>query len=135
MTDCIFCKIISGELPCFKIYEDDYVLAFLDIHPVSRGHTIVIPKSHATNIFDILPNDWMHVCETARILATTLETSLGSDGINLMMNNRQNAGQVVDHPHVHLIPRYKNDGLKHWPSARYEDGDAEQVLKTVITKK
>ncbi len=115
MSTCIFCKIVAGELPSFKIYEDEHTLAFLDIHPVSTGHTLVIPKNHAGNIFEISAEDWSHVQETVRKTALAIEKSLSADGINLNMNNREHAGQVVDHAHVHLIPRYKGDGLKLWP--------------------
>lgn len=115
MSTCIFCKIVAGELPSFKVYEDEHALAFLDIHPVSTGHTLVIPKNHAGNIFEISAEDWSHVQETVRKTALAIEKSLSSDGINLNMNNREHAGQVVDHAHVHLIPRYKGDGLKLWP--------------------
>ena len=131
MNDCLFCKIVRGELPSYKVYEDDDTLAFLDIHPVAKGHTLVVPKNHSTNIFDISSEDWGRVSETARKVAIALESSLAADGVNLMMNNREHAGQVIEHPHVHLIPRFKGDGLKLWPHGSYKEGEAEKVAQKI----
>lgn len=134
MKDTIFAKIISGDVPCFKIYEDERTLTFLDINPVARGHTLVIPKhTEANNIFDISPEDWSAVSETVRIVAIALEQALDADGVNLIMNNRENAGQVIFHPHVHLIPRFKNDGLRHWPHGSYKASEAEVVQQKIIS--
>ena len=115
MPDCIFCKIARGEIPSFNVYEDEATLAFLDIQPVHPGHVLVIPKGHAGNIFEISPDDWALVQETVRKVAIAVEYATGADGVNLLMNNREHAGQIVDHAHVHLIPRFKNDGLNKWP--------------------
>lgn len=131
MSDCVFCKIIRGELPSYKVYEDDTTLAFLDIHPVSPGHTLVAPKRHSHNIFDIAPEDWLAVSETVRALAIAIEKALAADGVNIAMNNREHAGQVVDHPHVHIIPRFKGDGLKLMPQRTYSDGEAEPVAEKI----
>jgi len=133
MENCIFCKIVRGEIPSFKVYEDDETIAFLDIHPVAPGHTLVVPKAHATNIFDISAESWGAVAETARKVAIALEQAVESDGVNLMMNNREHAGQVVEHPHVHLIPRRKGDGLKLWPHGAYKEGEAEIVQEKIHT--
>lgn len=129
--DCIFCKIVRGEIPSFKVYEDDATIAFLDIHPVAPGHTLVVPKVHATNIFDISAESWAAVAETTRKVAIAIEDSLESDGVNLMMNNREHAGQVVEHPHMHLIPRYRGDGLRLWPHGAYKEGEAERVKEKI----
>jgi len=126
MPDCIFCKIVRGELSSYKIYEDDATLAFLDIQPVNAGHTLVIPKKHSTNIFDIVPEDWQAVAETVRKIAIAIEKT-GADGVNIGMNNREHAGQVVHHPHVHVIPRFKGDGLKLMPQRSYKEGEAEET--------
>lgn len=127
MQDCLFCKIVRGEVPSFKVYEDSDTLAFLDIHPVAPGHTLVVPKVHSTNIFDISSESWSAVTETTRKIAIAIEASLGTDGVNLMMNNREHAGQVVDHPHMHLIPRHKGDGFKLWAHGTYGNSEAEDV--------
>ncbi len=131
MFECIFCKIVRGELPKYKIYEDDNALAFLDIHPVSPGHTLVIPKEHAGNIFEISPEHWGFVQEAVRKVAIALENTMEANGVNLMMNNREHAGQVVDHAHVHVIPRFKGDNLKLWPHKDYEDQVAEKIATKV----
>ena len=131
MPDCIFCKIVRGELPSYKVYEDDKTIAFLDIHPVNAGHTLVVPKAHATNIFDILKEDWVAVAETVRVLSIAIEKGVGADGINIAINNREHAGQVVDHPHVHIIPRFKGDGLKLMPQRTYKEKEAEATAEKI----
>lgn len=133
MSDCIFCKIVAADLPSFKVYEDAHTLAFLDIFPVNKGHVLVIPKSHAGNIFEISAEAWAQVQETVRKVAAGLEKSLSADGVNLMMNNREHAGQVVHHAHVHLIPRFKGDGLKLWPHGKYAEGEADSVAEKIRT--
>ena len=103
--DCIFCKIIKGEIPCYKVYEDDIVLAFLDINPSSDGHTLVIPKTHYTDVTDI-PNDVIsHIFDVTRIIKKKLEDKLGIDGLTLIQNN--GVVQEVKHFHMHLKPYYK----------------------------
>ena len=128
---CIFCKIIRGELPSYKVYEDEHTLAFLDIKPVNAGHTLVVPKKHSHNIFDIAPEDWAALTEAARVISIAIEKALGADGVNIAMNNREHAGQVVDHPHLHIIPRFKGDGLKLMPQRNYSEGEAEPVAEKI----
>ena len=128
---CIFCKIIRGELPSFKVYEDEKTIAFLDIRPVNAGHTLVAPKQHSHNIFDIAPEDWAATAETVRRVAIAVEKGLQADGVNIAMNNREHAGQVVDHSHVHIIPRFKGDGLKLMPQRSYETGEAEESAEKI----
>jgi histidine triad (HIT) family protein len=133
MQDCVFCKIIRDELPSSKIYEDDRTLAFLDIHPVNPGHTLVIPKNAAVrNIFDIPTDDWLAMTTVVHTLASAIESALSADGVNIMMNNREHAGQVVDHPHIHIIPRFKGDGLTHWTHREYAHGEATTVQTKII---
>ncbi len=131
MPDCIFCNIIRGEIPSYKVYEDESVLAFLDIHPVNQGHMLVIPKTHARNVFDISADDWTAVMKVVHALAGKIEKAVGADGINLAMNNREHAGQVVDHAHVHIIPRFKGDGIRLMPGHAYKEGEVDAVLKKV----
>lgn len=113
------------------MYEDEHTLAFLDIHPVTRGHTLVVPKLHATNIFDISPESWAHVTEAVRVIAPQLEEALNANGINLMMNNREHAGQVIKHPHIHVIPRFTGDDLPHWHGGNYKDDEAQEVVDLI----
>lgn len=105
--DCIFCKIIKGEIPCYKVYEDDLVLAFLDVNPKTNGHTLIIPKQHTLDLTSIDNNTLLHIMEVARKLSKILEEKLDSVGITLVQNN--GAPQEVKHFHLHLIPAYKKE--------------------------
>jgi histidine triad (HIT) family protein len=132
MNDCVFCKIVSGDIPSYKVYETEETLAILDINPVAKGHVLVIPKgSDSSNIFDISADEWAAVMETVRVVAIALEKALNADGINLRMNNREHAGQDVFHPHMHIIPRFKGDGLKQWPPGKYAQGEADVVKEKI----
>lgn len=106
MSDCLFCKIVSGEIPSSKVYEDDQVLAFLDITQVTKGHTLVIPKAHFRNILDL--TDQAAAALFARVpkIARHLQKQLGASGVNLINNNETTAGQTVFHTHLHLLPRF-----------------------------
>lgn len=122
MNECLFCKIVNGGIPCEKVYEDTDVLAFLDIHPINRGHTLVIPKQHANNIYDIPEEGFEQLMRHVHRLAPTIKEAVDADGINIGMNNDGAAGQLVFHAHVHIIPRFTNDGFRHWHGAPYTDG-------------
>ena len=106
---CIFCSIVNGDIPSNKIYEDDMVIAFLDINSTSYGHTLVVPKKHCDSFLDCEEEVRDHVFKVAQQLANTLEEKLHCDGINILSNIHEAAGQSVSHFHVHLIPRYKDD--------------------------
>lgn len=106
---CIFCDIAAGKIPSHTVYEDEKVLAFLDVNPTSVGHTLVIPKRHFSSFLDCDPEDLSHLFCVAQTLANILEEKLGCDGINILTNVHEAAGQSVEHFHVHLIPRYKDD--------------------------
>jgi histidine triad (HIT) family protein len=109
--ECIFCKIINGEIPAFKIYEDENTLAFLDINPRSYGHTLVIPKRHYED-FESLPNDEITALfTTVKNIITLLSKKLDVPGFNIAINNGEVAGQVIPHIHVHIIPRYGTDNI------------------------
>jgi histidine triad (HIT) family protein len=111
----IFSRIVAGEIPAVRIYEDDQTLAFLDIGPASRGHSLVIPKAESADLFDTPPETLAAVMRTAQRVARALKEVLGCDGMNLIQNNGSAAGQTVFHLHVHLIPRWEGDGaLKLW---------------------
>jgi len=131
MSDCIFCKIIAGEILCFKVYEDSDVLAFLDIKPATKGHTLVIPKQHAQDIFDIQGEALERVSIVAKKLSARLKEVLGVDGIRLSQSNGHAAGQEVMHFHLHVIPRYENDGLGHNPiqTLQLPQADFEELKK------
>lgn len=127
----IFTKILSREISAEIIYEDDDTLAFLDIAPNNPGHTLVIPKKPSRNLLDIESDSWSKVMETVRRLAPVVKDAVDADGINLMMNNEPVAGQMVFHTHVHIIPRFKDDGYKHWGSKPYADGEIKEVAQAI----
>ena len=110
-NDCIFCAIAAGEIPSFKVYEDDLVLAYLDINPFSKGHTLVIPKAHTTGLLDT--DDAVLAAVVARVkkVAAHLRAALPCDGFNILQNNGEAAGQTVRHLHFHIIPRYAGEPL------------------------
>jgi histidine triad (HIT) family protein len=105
MEDCIFCKIIKGEIPCFKVYEDDRVLAFADINPISEGHTLIIPKAHAENLFEISQEDVTAIHLASKKVADAIKDVLKPAGIAVLQLNGRGVNQVVMHYHLHLIPR------------------------------
>ena len=111
--------------------EEEGILAFLDIHPVNPGHTLVVPKRHSKNIFDVSSQDWTAVTRVVQNLAHAIEKAVSADGININMNNREHAGQVVEHLHVHIIPRFKGDGFKLWHQTSYKDGEATAVQEKI----
>jgi histidine triad (HIT) family protein len=116
-----FAKILRGEFPCYKVYEDDHVLAFLDIMPRCAGHTLVIPKAPARNILDITADDFAHVARTAQNIARAAMTVFKADGITLQQFNEPAGGQVVFHLHMHVMPRHNGVALLP-PASRKEDG-------------
>ncbi len=105
MEDCIFCNIVKGKIPCFKIYEDEQVLAFADINPLSNGHTLVIPKAHAENLFEISDDDLTAVQTASKKIAAAIQTTLTVTGIAILQLNGKGVNQMVMHYHLHLLPR------------------------------
>jgi histidine triad (HIT) family protein len=108
----LFAKILRGDLPSYKVYEDDKALAFLDIMPRAPGHTLVLPKAAARNVFDVEPDDLAHVMKVAQRVAKAAKAVFGADGITLQQFNEKAGGQVVFHLHVHVIPRKEGVALK-----------------------
>jgi len=108
----VFAKILRGELPCYKIYEDDKAFAFLDIMPRAPGHTLVLPKAPARNILDVAPDDLAHVMKVAKKIARVSMQAFGAEGVTIQQFNESAGGQVVFHLHVHVIPRRKGVPLK-----------------------
>lgn len=107
--DCLFCKIVAGEIPSNKVYEDEFVYAFLDIFPSSEGHTIVLPKQHFDRFTDMEEKDAASLFASVNKVAKTIERTLGLEGMNIGINNGEIAGQTVAHVHVHIIPRHAGD--------------------------
>jgi histidine triad (HIT) family protein len=110
--DCIFCKVLDGEIPSQKVYEDDHTLAVLDINPWTRGHAVVFPKRHAKNLYEIDEEELGHVAAAAKRLALKMRDALKPDGLNLLQSNEPAAWQTIFHLHVHVIPRYEDDPLQ-----------------------
>jgi histidine triad (HIT) family protein len=110
--DCLFCKIVTGELPATIVAEDERTVAFMDINPATRGHALVIPREHAPDVFAIDPEDLQAVAVAAQQLARRVREKLGADGVNLLNSNGRAAWQTVFHFHVHVIPRYEGDPLR-----------------------
>jgi histidine triad (HIT) family protein len=131
---CIFCKIIKKEIPCPIVYEDEKVLAFLDSNPVNKGHTLVIPKIHYKNIYDTPDEILGYLMISAKKIAIKLKESIGAEGVNIHMNNEAVSGQVVFHTHLHIIPRFTNDGFTHWKGSPYKEGEAEEILQKIKSK-
>lgn len=128
----IFSKIIAGELPCFKVYEDEHVLAFLDINPIQPGHTLVVPKIASKNALDADPEDLARLITVGQRLAKAIMEAVGCDGVNFLINNGEAAGQVVFHTHLHIIPRFNDDGVYEEPMpGEYESGEAESLAATI----
>ncbi|WP_227937858.1 HIT family protein [Alkalihalobacillus deserti] len=133
--NCVFCKIANGEIPASKIYEDEHVLAFLDISQVTKGHTLVIPKTHQTDLFDLQEETAKHIYSVVPKLASAIKQTYEAEGLNLVNNNGEVAGQTVFHYHVHLIPRYgKGDGFGAvWKdhSSEYKSEDLQQIATEI----
>ena len=121
--NCIFCKIVKGEIPASKVYEDKNSLAFLDISPINKGHTLLIPKEHYEDLFDLPEDKLKELSVTLKKVSKAVLNGVKADGLNVGMNNKPASGQIVFHAHFHIIPRYKNDGLKHWPQKKYDNNE------------
>jgi len=133
--ECIFCKIASGQIPATKIYEDEIVVAFLDIGPISDGHTLVVPHQHIERVHNCPPEFLGQVWARIAKLAGAIVVALGADGYNVLCNNGRAAGQVVDHLHFHIIPRRTGDGVfTQWPSYKYGPGRADAIAEKIRRK-
>ena len=127
-SECIFCKIIAGEIPCFSLREDSETLAFMDINPANRGHALVIPKQHWQDVYTIPDSTIGAVGATARRIATAVRTALTPDGVNLVQANGSGAAQSVLHFHMHVLPRFSGDDLKlNWG---LKPGDMDEIKST-----
>lgn len=132
MSECIFCRIIKREIPCTKIYEDSVTLAFLDLNPVNKGHTLVVPKKHSETILDTDEKTLRDLMVTTKKVSKAIMDSLNVKGFNIGINQFEIAGQVVPHLHIHIMPRIKNDGIKLWPQRKYESKEEmEETAKKI----
>jgi histidine triad (HIT) family protein len=131
MDDCIFCKIGRGEVPVEKLYEDEDTFVFLDQMPNTEGHSLVIPKAHYRNVFDIPEEPWLQVMKTVRYIAPIIKKGVGAGGVNIIMNNEIAAHQVVFHAHVHIIPRFDVHELQSWPGHDLTPEEAARVANKI----
>ena len=130
--ECIFCKIASGQIPSAKIYEDEIVVAFLDIGPISDGHTLVMPHQHFEKVHNCPPELLGQIWTRLGRIAEAVASATGADGYNVLCNNGRAAGQLVDHLHFHIVPRKTGDGVfAKWPSYKYRPGQVEIIAEKI----
>ena len=125
--NCIFRKILAGEIPSTAVYEDDDFKAILDVSPAARGHVIILPKNHAANIYELPDEDASKIMVVAKKIATAIEKAYHCDGVNILQNNGEAAGQTVFHLHVHVIPRFKGDTV----NIGWKQGDMPEDLDAI----
>jgi histidine triad (HIT) family protein len=132
MPDCVFCRIIAGEIPAATLITTDKVVSFLDINPVNPGHALVVPRRHVSSLLDLL-QDELHVAMfVARRLAAAITQVTGSPAFNILQNNGREAGQVIDHVHLHVIPRDADDGFElGWRQLSYSEGRLEELRRAI----
>ena len=132
MEDCIFCKIVDGKIPTAKIYENDKVISFLDIMPANKGHCLVVPKNHAQTLTEMSDDDLEATIKAAKKVARALSLSFGNGSFNLVMNNGKEAGQLVSHAHMHIIPRFQKDRLRiKWSHVKYEEDEIKEYAEKI----
>ncbi|MGG0739018.1 HIT family protein [Niallia taxi] len=130
MSDCIFCKIVAGEIPAKKVFENEHVVAFLDISQVTKGHTLVIPKTHVKDIYELTPEIAKNLFEVIPSIANGIKEAFEPVGLNTLNNNGEKAGQSVFHYHMHLIPRYgKGDGFGAVWKTNFDAYSDEQLVQ------
>lgn len=132
MTECIFCKIIRGELPSMKVYEDDFATAFLNIvGPVNPGHTLIVPNAHHENVSGMSEADAARLFAVVHRVGNAAPGAVGAQGFNIGVNNGPVAGQIVMHAHVHVMPRFENDGLGHWPKKSFTETEMREAADKI----
>lgn len=136
MSDCIFCKIVKGDLPSTRIFENEKFLAILDIGPIAFGHTLVMPKDHVELFTDLSEDAVRDLAALTQRIARAVVAGTGAEGFNLLNNNKKCAGQAIPHVHLHIIPRKTDDGVKYrWVQKSYPEGEAaryaEQIKKAL----
>jgi len=132
MEECIFCKIVKGEIPCQKIGENEDFLCFLDIKPITEGHALVVPKEHCTDFSEFPAALAESYVRFVKEMAAKIVKAVHADGFNLGVNNGAAAGQLVFHQHTHIIPRFKDDGLKSWPHMKVSQEELEALRQRIL---
>lgn len=132
MEDCIFCKIIKGEIPSYKIEEDKGTYTFLDINPMTPGHTLVIAKTHVEHMSDMDPDEVACLFKTVRRMGASIKANLSPDGINYFVNQGEPAGQLIPHVHCHIVPRYEGDGVEFRHSkVEMSEGEFKELVEKI----
>lgn len=131
MESCVFCRIVSGELPADVVYQDAEVVAFLDLHPIARGHTLVVPRQHSGSLHQADAKAAAALIEAVRLLAPLVQRAVGAEAYNVGINCGRAAGQAVPHTHVHIIPRADGDGLQHWPGTDATPSELRETAELV----
>ncbi|MBU0628733.1 MAG: HIT family protein [Nanoarchaeota archaeon] len=127
IRNCIFCRIVKGEIPCARIFEDDKVISFLDISPANKGHALIVTKGHYETLLEIPDEVLLDVMSKAKKIARAMSSALGNKGFNIVMNNGKAAGQIVPHAHIHIIPRFDRDGMNvDWKHKKYNDKEIDE---------
>ena len=132
MDECIFCKIVKGDIPCAQVYADEKIIAFLDIAPISKGHTLIIPKVHYENLWEVPEDLGNDILRAMQKIGNGILKATGAQGLNVVMNNFPAAGQVIPHAHWHLIPCFKGDGLFKIVQGKYDSNDEIMALADKI---
>ncbi len=132
-NDCLFCRIINKEIASLIVYEDKNVIAFLDVNPVNLGHTLVLPKKHVDNLLSMDNKTINSVFQAVRDVSRAVMQATKAQGFNVEINNYRVAGQLVDHAHVHIVPRFEGDGLKHWPGKKMPQEQIQQIAGKIRT--
>jgi histidine triad (HIT) family protein len=135
VSECIFCQIIQKQLPASVIYEDEYVVAFLSNHPVNEGHTLVVPKKHHSNIYEISEDETAYLFKIVKRVALAVRDSVEAEGIRIVQNNGEAAGQVVFHLHVHVIPMKPQEGFSHGKAYRSSSNSRSEDELEIDAKK
>lgn len=134
MKNCIFCKIVAGEIPCNKIYEDEELLSFLDINPANKGHVIIIPKKHKENLLEENPKIGENIVKISQKISKAIKEGLGAKSFNIVTNIGKEAGQEVFHTHIHLIPKYEGEETHFWKAKKTNITELTLQAEKIISK-
>lgn len=134
MNNCLFCKIINGEIPSSKIYEDEHSFAFLDHNPVNPGHALLVPKEHSRNILDVSEETLKNIIPALKKISIAVKNGVSADGFNIHVNNKPAAGQVIFHTHFHIIPRFESDGHQLWRGTPYKEDEEKETAEKIQNK-
>ena len=132
-SNCLFCKIIAKEIPSYILYEDTNIIAFLDILPVNLGHTLILPKKHIDTLLEMDNSTIDSIFTAARGIADSIIKAVGAQGFNILVNNKKAAGQLIDHAHIHIIPRFEGDGYEHWHGKKIPEQEMQEIANKIKT--